>query len=246
MKLGTKIIIITVILGLTAGAGFLSWKFSQKESLSLKESPQTERTAEEKKEAETPPSFHIGEVPYYSEITGPTEGFCYGYSSMMLLEHYGFSKKEVRDFRDFVREKGRGGPPDVFVGFEKLGLMNKVHLGYSQNYNQDFAAFYKSFVGEEDEQITIFENQEAAVAKLKQLISSGTPVMVIINYGTDYDVAIGYDENHVYLNDPHDKGGPNVKKAWNEFRSEWVISEESTTPGTLGFPGDWGVVWLEK
>lgn len=162
-----------------------------------------------------------------------------------FLEYYGFSKEDVMSFKNFVQKQGRGGPPDIFLGFKEYGLINKVYVGYSKNYNKEYTEFYNNLVNEEDKQIIVFDNQVKAVYKLKKLISSDIPVIVLINYGSNYDVAIGYDQEYVYLNDSHDIGGANVSKAWDTFLDEWT-SEESGAPGKIGFPGNYGMIWLEK
>ncbi len=229
--------LVAVIIGITI---YLNSPETKKSLLPADSTSQTSTEGQE-----TPPTYHIDNVPYYSELTGNIEGFCYGYSSMMLLEHYGFTKDEVKSFRDFIQEQGRGGPPDAFMGFEKLGLRDKVHIGYSSDYSADFAQVYKTFVNNKNNQIHIFDSQETASQKLKELISSDIPTIVLINNGTDYDVAIGYDNDYVYLNDPHDKGGAYVKISWDKFLVEWN-SEEAGAPGEIAFPGNWGMIWLEK
>ncbi len=164
----------------------------------------------------------------------------------MLLQHYGFSEDEVIQFRNLVQKEGRGGPPDIFLGFENLGLLDKVHIAYSKNYNPEYAQIYKTFVNNETAQIHVLDTQNSASRMLKQLIAQNTPVIVLINNGTDYDVAIGYDKDYVYLNDPHDKAeGPDTSISWNKFLTEWN-TEQAGAPGMLAFPGDWGMIWLEK
>ena len=239
MRSKTKIITGLELFVLVVLIGFLFWnKTGNQEitTLSLKK---------EKETGELPLSYHIDNVPYYGEVIGMEEGFCYGYSAMMILEYYGFDKEKVMAFRNFVKNKGRGGPLDIFIGFKEYGLIDKIRVGYSKDYNQEYAGFYKSLVDEEKRQIVVFDSQKQAISKLKRLISSDIPVIVLINYGSNYDVAIGYDQEYIYLNDPHDIGGPNVKKSWSNFLTEWVVSEESGRPNTIGFPGDYGMIWLE-
>lgn len=242
----SKILISILFLILITSAGVIYWTFFKASNSSRIITNRDQSAPQESIDpAKTPLAHHIESVPYYSELTGNTEGFCYGYSSMMLLEHYGFLKEKVIEFRDLIQKEGRGGPPDVFLGFQELGIADKVHIGYSQGFNPEHAQIYKTFVEDETTQTHILASQDNAKETLKDLISSNTPVMVLINNGTDYDVAIGYNSDYVYLNDPHDKGGANVKLTWTNFLSQWN-SEEAGAPGRLAFPGDWGMIWLEK
>ncbi|MFH1559591.1 MAG: hypothetical protein ABIC19_03685, partial [Patescibacteria group bacterium] len=67
-----------------------------------------------------PTSYHIENPPYYRE-----DGFCWGGSAIMLMMYKGFSKDEIQEFRTILKS-GPGGPPDMFKGFSKFGVLDKV------------------------------------------------------------------------------------------------------------------------
>lgn len=199
---------------------------------------------------EIPSSYHIQDVPIYQE-----NNFCYGASAMMLAKYAGLTEQEVQEFKTAIKS-GKGGPPDMFNGFRELDMIDKVRIGYSKNYVKEYANFYNSQVlTNPKEQTTLFENKNEAFENLKQLISSNTPVIILIHSGNHYVVATGYNEKYVYTNDPgYDDGytykidsDPNLKQrriATNDFLAEWTI--KSFEGGGIGFPGDYGMIWLEK
>jgi hypothetical protein len=179
---------------------------------------------------------------------------------MMLMKNYGFSEEEVQEFRDILKT-GYGGHPDMFKGFAKFDIIDDVRLAYAQNYIQEFADFYnQKILPYPERQVILLDDQTTALNYLKKLISSDILVMVDIHYGTHFVIATGYDENYIYLNDPGFDGGEykygeegyqeKTKMSVERFLQEWNISQQEKLlqemPGAIGFPGDYGMVWLEK
>jgi len=94
---------------------------------------------------------------------------------------------------------------------------------------------------------------------LKKLVFSDVLVIVDVHYGNHFVVVTGYDENYIYINDPGDDNGyeyedgyyqEHTKLSINQFFKEWGISRQWKTlaekEGAIGFPGDFGMIWLEK
>lgn len=217
----------------------------------LEEEPGAQQgTAVEKQEEEkiTPSAYHIKNVSYYRE-----DNFCYGAGAMMLVKYAGLTEQEVQEYRSEVRA-GLGGPPDIFKGFKESGLIDEVRIGYSKNYNQQYAGFYNSqLLVRPKEQTVLFDDKNEALDYLKKLVSSDILVMVIAHYGNHYLIVKGYDENYIYINDPGFDDGysyegglykEQTKMAINEFLNQWAIS--GFEGGGIGFPGDYGMVWLVK
>jgi len=185
--------------------------------------------------------YKIENVPYYAEA-----GFCYGASAMMVLEYKGLSADEAQEYKKEV-EGGKGGPPDIFIGFNNLGLEDSVYMAYSINYNQQFRDFYDSFVADPEKQVILFDSQEEAFGKLKELISQNNPVITIIDSGNHYVVVTGYDSDLIYVNDPDpDNGGASKKIPIQEFLAQWNVKNQSETTGqALGYPGDYSMIWFD-
>ena len=196
-------------------------------------------------------SYHIENPPYYRE-----DGFCWGASAIMLMMDYGLSENEIQEFRTILKS-GRGGPPDMFRGFREFGVLDKVRIAYSRNYNKQFADFYnRQLLVNPEEQVIILENKDEALRKLKELISSDILVMIMGHHGNHYMIVTGYDENYIYINDPgkddvflervdyQTKYEEKTKMLVNNFFEQWNIS--NFEGGGIGFPGDYGMIWLEK
>jgi len=196
---------------------------------------------EEETASEAPVSYQIENVPYYVDETADQ---CYLVSAMVLLKHNGFSEEEVQKYKNFVIEEGRGGPPDIMLGFEEFGLGGKVRLGYSSRSNPNGEDLYKSFLNNPTEQAETFETRKEAFTKLKDLLATDHPVEVIIRNGNHHVVVTGYDEENIYINDSNPElGGPQVMKT-EDFLAEWNLSGD--THAGIRFPGDWSMVWLAK
>lgn len=187
-----------------------------------------------------PASYQITDVPYYGQ-----KDFCYGASMMMVLKHSGLGEQQVQKFKKILEEKGKGGPPDIFIGLKALNLINSVRLAYSKNYNQKFADFYKRNFNLGENQIINFANPEEGLSFLKQKISADIPVIVLIQGGNHYVVVTGYDQNDIYLNDPDPDFGKR-KMAINDFLTEWTNYQQNVEGDQIGFPGEMGMIWLEK
>lgn len=207
-------------------------------------------------EEKIPLSYHIENPPYYRE-----DGFCWGASAIMLMMDQGLIGIEsVRE----AMKSGFGGTPDMFRGFTEFGVMDKVRIAYSKDYIEEFADFYNQHVlVNPDNQVVLLDNQMGALNKLKELISSDILVIADIHYGNHFVVVTGYDEDYIYINDPGYDGGYNedhgyeggsyqehAKVSISQFLKEWSVSEQykslSDMEGAIGFPGDWGMIWLQK
>ncbi len=187
-----------------------------------------------------PLSYQIADIPYYSQ-----KNFCYGASMMMVLKHSGLGEQHVQKFKKILEEKGKGGPPDIFIGLKALNLISNIRLGYFKNYNQKFADFYKQNFGLADKQIINFSDSQEGLSFLKQKISANIPVITLIQNGNHYVVATGYDQNDIYLNDPDPDFGKR-KMTINDFLAEWTNYEQNIKGDQIGFPGEMGMIWLEK
>lgn len=233
------IAVIVILVLLIIGAGIYYFvKKSQKSEVSTTPASSPTVTATTKT---TLVEYQIKDVPYYAEA-----GFCYGASTMMVLEYKGLTKDQVEEYKSAVK-KGKGGPPDMFIGLENLGLKKYVYMAYSKDYNQEFAKSYNSFVNDATKQVKTFASQDEALKKLKELISQDNPAIVIIDDGNHYVVAIGYDKDYIYVNDPDpDKGGKDKKIQINNFLEQWNIKSQSETTGDkMGYPGNYGTIWFE-
>ena len=210
-----------------------------------------EKTGLPAEEREIPSSYQIENPSYYRE-----DGFCWGASAIMLMMDYGLEEEEIGEFRE-VLKSGLGGPPDMFMGFSEFGVIEKVKMAYSKDNIEEFANFYnQQILVNPKNQVVLLENQEEALNKLKKLISSDVLVMIMGHYGNHYMVATGYDENYIYLNDPgidnvffqkvdwQDEYEEKIKMAEDNFVEQWTVSEFEG--GGIGFPGDYGMIWLEK
>lgn len=188
---------------------------------------------------EIPPSYKIEDVPYYGE-----KNFCYGASAMMILKYYGFSEEEVSNFKKIVKTKGKGGPPDIFLGFRDLGLENKVFIAYSQDYDSRYAQFYSEMLEQIKGQKLVLEDEASALEHLKKLVSYNIPVIALIQQGNHYVVVYSYDQDYIYINDPDPDIGVRTV-ALVDFLAEWKDYKQDVS-GNIGFPGEYGMIWLDK
>jgi len=201
-----------------------------------------------------PSAYHIKSAPYYGE-----KNWCWGSSALMLLMNTGFTEEEIQNARAVIKNEGRGGPPDMFIGFQEYGLVDNVRIAYSKNYVEEYADFYNSqLLVNPAEQTILFDNQDGAFNYLKSLISSDVLVMIVVHNGNHFVIATGYDENYIYTNDPGWDNGydykvdsaPDLKQrriAIDDFLKEWSISgQEEEIGGKIGFPGDYGIIWLAE
>ncbi len=214
----------------------------------VEEAEQPETIPEEipvEKPKEIPLSYHIENVPYYGE-----KNFCYGASAMMLVKYAGLTEQKVQEFRTAVKS-GPGGPPDIFQGFQKFNIINKVYIGYSKNYVKKDADFYNQYLINSEEQVMIFNDKNEALEQLKKIVSSDILVMIVGHYGNHYLVVTGYDKDYIYINDPGlDTGytykdgsfSEKSKMSISHFLEQWTISKFEG--GGVGFPGDYGMIWF--
>ena len=174
----------------------------------------------------------------------------------MLLMNMGFSEEKAQNAKDIIKSKGHGGPPDMFIGFNEYDLLDNVRVAYSKDYVKRYADFYNTLLINPKKQTILFNNQDEAFEYLKKLISSDTIVIIVVHYGNHFVIATGYDENYIYTNDPGWDNGydykidsdPNLKQRRipvDYFLDEWSISgQEKEIGDKIGFPGDYGIIWL--
>ena len=203
----------------------------------------------------TPPSaYHIKDVPYYGE-----KSWCWGSSALMLLMDAGLRDEEIQNARTVIKNEGRGGPPDMFIGFQESGLVDNVRIAYSKDYIKKYADFYnRQLLIDPKKQTIIFDSQNEAFNYLKTLISSDVLVMIVVHNGNHFVIATGYDDNYLYTNDPGWDNGydykidsdPELKQRripTDNFLEEWSISsQEKEIADKIGFPGNYGMIWLTK
>lgn len=203
------------------------------------------------RESSVPSTYHIENPPYYRE-----DGFCWGASAIMLMMDEGFSGDEIQVFRT-ISKSGPGGPPDMFRGFVEFELIDRIRIAYSKDYNKQFADFYnQQILVKPEKQTVLLDSQTDALNKLKELISSDVLVMIIGHHGNHYMIVTGYDENYIYLNDPgvddvflqkvdyQDEYQEKTKMLKDNFLKQWTIS--GFEGGGIGFPGDYGMIWLSE
>lgn len=58
-------------------------------------------------------------------------------------------------------------------------------------------------------------------------------------------VVTGYDSNYIYLSDPDPNFGIR-KMTINDFVAEWTNYKQDIKGDQIGFPGELGMIWLEK
>jgi len=205
----------------------------------------------EETEKAIPSSYHIENPPYYRE-----DGFCWGASAIILMMNEGFSEDEIQTFRTILKS-GPGGPPDMFKGFREFGVIDRVKIAYSKNYNKQFADFYnQQILIKPEKQVILLDNQVEALNKLKELISSDVLVMIVGHHGNHYMVVTGYDEDYIYISDPgidevflqkvdyQSEYQEKIKMSVENFFEQWNISDFEGRG--IGFPGDYGMIWIEK
>jgi len=210
-----------------------------------------EEGPEQKEQFKIPLSYYIEDAPYYRE-----DGFCWGASAIMLMMYEGFLGDEIQEFRT-VLKSGLGGPPDMFRGFVEFGLIDRVRVAYSRDYNKQFADFYNQKVlTRPEQQVVLLEKQTDALDKLKELISSDVLVMIMGHHGNHYMVVTGYDENYIYINDPgkddvffqkidyEAEYQEKTKMSLDRFFEQWNVSDFEG--GGVGFPGDYGMIWFKN
>ena len=222
-------------------------------SFFIKETGKPEESTDQEKEAEEliPLSYHIENPPYYRE-----DGFCWGASAIMLITYEGFSGDEIQAFRT-ISKSGPGGPPDMFRGFVEFELIDRIRIAYSKDYNKQFADFYnQQILVRPEKQVVLLDSQTDALNQLKELISSDVLVMIVGHHGNHYMIVTGYDENYIYISDPgidsaflekvdyQTKYEEKIKMSANNFFEQWTIS--GFEGGGVGFPGNYGMIWLEK
>jgi len=221
-------------------------------NLAQKEVPDKESTTKQKEPEDIIPAFyHIKNPPYYRE-----DGFCWGASAMMLMMYEGFLESEIQEFRNILKN-GRGGPPDMFLGFEEFNVLDRIRIAYSKDYNKEAAVFYnRQLLADPEEQVIILANENDALRKLKELISSDVLVVIIGHHGNHYMVVTGYDEGYIYINDPGidnvyltkygEKYQEKIKMSIDRFFEQWTVSGFEGGERGISFPGDFGMIWLEK
>jgi len=144
-------------------------------------------------------------------------------------------------------------------GAKRAGLLDNVRLAYSKDYVKKYADFYNNqLLVDPQKQTVLFNNQEVAFNYLKKLISQDVLVMIVVHNGNHFVIATGYDKNYIYTNDPgwdngYDykiDGDPGLKQrriALDDFLNEWSVSgQEKEISGKIGFPGDYGMIWLAE
>lgn len=249
------LITLIIIIILVIGGFFVYQTIFRYNQPSVEES---KISSEEKtKEIETksfPASYYIENPPYYRE-----DGFCWGGSAIMLMKDYGLKEEEVQDIRK-VLKSGPGGTPDMFLGFNDFGVIDKVRIAYSKDFIKEFADFYNhQILVNPKEQTILLDDQTYALDYLKKLVSSDVLVIADVHYGNHFVVVTGYDEDYIYINDPgrddayeYEKGyyEEQSKISIDQFLKEWGISKQEKTMAekkdAIGFPGDYGMIWLVK
>ncbi len=205
---------------------------------------------EKEEQIKVPSSYHIENAPYYRE-----DRFCWGGSAIMLMMYQGFSEGEIQEFRT-VLKSGLGGPPDMFNGFSEFGVLGKVRIVYLEGYSKEYADFYNQILINPTEQVLILKDKNEALEKLKELISSDILVSIVGHHGNHYMIVTGYDEDYIYISDPgiddvffqkidyQAEYEEKTKMSIENFFEQWTVS--GFEGGGIGFPGDGGIIWLEK
>lgn len=204
--------------------------------------------------APVPSVYYIEDAPFYGE-----KNWCWGSSALMLLMKRDFSEEKIQEARNIIKTQGRGGPPDMFIAFQKYGLADNVRIAYSKNYLKEYADFYnRQLLVDPKEQVILLDGQDEALNKLKELISTDHLVMIVGHHGNHYMIATGYDENYIYLNDPgaddvflqkvdyQDEYQEQTKMLIANFFEQWTVSGFEGGGRGVGFPGDYGMIWLAE
>ena len=245
-KLKIIIIVVVIVLGLGYGlyrSGLIGKKVKLEENIIT--------SIEER--SSLPLSYHIKDVPYYGE-----KSWCWGSSALMLLMNAGLKEEEIQNARTAIKTEGRGGPPDMFIGFRKYDFIDNIRIAYSKDFVKKYADFYNNqLLTNPSEQTIIFDNREVAFNYLKKLISQDVLVMIVVHNGNHFVIATGYDKDYIYTNDPgwdngYDykiDGDPDLKQrriAIGDFWNEWSIAgQEEEIGGEIGFPGNYGMIWFK-
>ena len=177
---------------------------------------------------------------------------------MLMMEH-NLTEQRFQELRTALKS-GLGGTPDMFLGFQEFGVIEDVRMTYSKDYIKEFADFYDNqILVKPEKQVILLETQDAALSQLKGLVSSDVLVIADVHYGNHFVVVTGYDEDYIYINDPGKDTGyeyeeeqyeEHAKISISQFLKEWGISKQEMTmqemKGAIGFPGDYGMIWLEQ
>lgn len=144
-------------------------------------------------------------------------GTCGAASLRMLLYFYGIELSEKHIVETLFRVKPEGGvrPRTIVRITEKLG----------ERY--DFK---------------VWANEDRKIKDIRRFIKKGIPVMV--EWKTDgvghYSVAIGIDDEYIYLADP-DNGSPDVNKiAISDFKTVWYDCEDELPLRNA----EWSYQWM--
>ncbi len=183
-------------------------------------------------------SAMITEVPFIRQLPELPRG-CEVTSLTMLLQHKGVQVDKMQLASEihrvpFKQDGLHGNPYEGFVG----NIYTKAELGYGV-YNQPIFNLAEKYVPEKVINLTGRDVQD-----LYKVISSGSPVWVIINttfkplaessfetwntssgkvkitYYEHSVVVIGYDQNFVYVNDPL-ANNPRKAVPRAEFEKAW-------------------------
>ncbi len=246
---------IFVVIFVVAGLSFAIYRSGFFSKVTKKETGKNIGTfISEDEKLSVPSVYHINNPPYYGE-----ENWCWGSSALMLLMERGLTEEEIQHARTVIKQEGRGGPPDMFIAFREYELTDNVRIAYSKDYVKKYADFYNNqLLVNPAEQTILFDNQNEAFDYLKSLISSDMLVMIVVHNGNHFVIATGYDDDYVYTNDSGWDNGyeykidadPDLKQrriALDDFLKEWSISgQEEEIEGMIGFPGDYGIIWLAE
>ena len=172
-----------------------------------------------------PVPFHFQNTPYYCGPACLQMVFDYYGPCITQLEIAEVARTDTRyggTFTDDMRRAGHFSNLSVSVGNEMPGNIT----GYSYR-KIGYAAF---------------EQWSMSIDDLKNLISHGYPVILLMWYDVPggsghFRVAVGYNETHIILHDPWNNvmwggiyGGPNIAMNYSVFLEKWEFS------------GRWGLV----
>lgn len=208
--------------------------------------------------ASSPPTSYQLEVPLYQQ-----NNFCYGASAMMIARYWGLTEEKIQELKQLmISGKGlmgpAGAPPIIIPALAEFNLGSSVYLGYLKGSDLNPLKMWTHGLDNSEEQVKTFSSSDEALLYLKRLIASKIPVIAIVEWdlakpegageegakNDHFTVVVGYDENHIYTNDPSpDRGSGVYAYTTADFLERWNL--RGTTSRQAAFLGDYGMIFLK-
>lgn len=195
-------------------------------------------------------AYKIEDLPY---LYGSTD-CCYCAGTMAMMKYNGLSENTVQGYWQDLKGKNYYEDNATFYRLlKKYELESKFRMVYFPHGTKEinFKDIFSANLTDYKKQVTLIRNQDEALPTLKKIISSGNPVMVMVEdrpqitsdeiQDDTFILVYGYDSKNVYF-----WTLPGVKSSWStsEFISRWKLQENNFTFPVM--PGRYTMVWLKE